>query len=513
MPYPNEKPTEYVRYSPQKWLEVYGKDLQQAMAETGLDQNEFDMGILKNTRDKIVMKAEAAGGKRLIKIFNHSVDSGLHRSYREASILVELKDTGLVPAIKYIENGGKWIMMDWVDGETLQSCINNENVIELSFKVGSWIARYTDAMDAHNEVSNCNWADYYLQNYKIPPTMVSPKLFEPLRSLRISKRTISKEDPHLGNFVVDERGRIIGIDFELSTLKPYGWDILASAKALIDSFPHKRSDIIQSLLEGWGRGTDCISKDAFRGLVLAFLDITERMSINATQIQRRLHMEALREYTGGVAKSLVTTPAFIGNLVPLESGLVEQFCGSLKSYFNEDGSVKDKVHAQLPEADVRAEIDLEKPAPDLPELKVICSTCRGRCCKEGLTYHAFIDYDVIRQCQHAFDLDGMKEVIKHYLSFTPDKHFQGSCIFHGISGCTLPRKCRSPICNRYACADLEGQMRRLDTNVDMDGAVYCASDPDGVVIRVNLVHNGNVEPIDPDLLNNLGFVEIADVTV
>ncbi len=52
----------------------------------------------------------------------------------------------------------------------------------------------------------------------------------------------------------------------------------------------------------------------------------------------------------------------------------------------------------------------------------------------------------------------MRAVLRLYVERVPDVGYDGSCIFHGKSGCTLDRSMRSDVCNSYYCGGLQAYM-------------------------------------------------------
>lgn len=93
-------------------------------------------------------------------------------------------------------------------------------------------------------------------------------------------------------------------------------------------------------------------------------------------------------------------------------------------------------------------------APPDPLLAHVCAACRGACCNAGGTT-AFLDRETVLAALGRLDA---AEVRATYLGRLPARSVTGSCVFHGASGCGLPRELRAAICNRYECQGL-GQAR------------------------------------------------------
>ena len=128
------------------------------------------------------------------------------------------------------------------------------------------------------------------------------------------------------------------------------------------------------------------------------------------------------------------------------------------------GTRIEKLRAHLAEA-VRASDAAAPPAPatapSVPEregfvarvARVACTLCKGWCCKDG-GEHAYLDERTvarIRQTHAGLTASALSQL---YIDRVPERGYAGSCIFHGLQGCTLDRAMRSDICNHYFCNGL-----------------------------------------------------------
>src|SRR5262249_12520054 len=106
-----------------------------------------------------------------------------------------------------------------------------------------------------------------------------------------------------------------------------------------------------------------------------------------------------------------------------------------------------------------------RPQPDGVVGKVAraaCALCRGYCCKGGGD-HGYLDERVmarVRQAQPELDA---RAVMRLYVERVPQAGYAGSCLFHGVTGCTLDRELRSDVCNSYFCSGLEQFARNFET--------------------------------------------------
>jgi hypothetical protein len=121
-----------------------------------------------------------------------------------------------------------------------------------------------------------------------------------------------------------------------------------------------------------------------------------------------------------------------------------------------------------------------------------CTACRGHCCRLGED-HAFLRPATLRRFRKTHPEWTVVEVVDAYLARVPAVATEGSCVFHGREGCTLPRAMRSDVCNRYLCDDLE----RAHKAAAGSKAPILAVCIDGTTpLRTVLLDGALVRPID-----------------
>ena len=87
-----------------------------------------------------------------------------------------------------------------------------------------------------------------------------------------------------------------------------------------------------------------------------------------------------------------------------------------------------------------------------------CTQCQGYCCRGGGD-HAYIDERTlarVRQARPALDAAG---IIALYTRAIAAEANAGSCLFHGVHGCTLAQPLRAELCNTYYCNGLRDFLR------------------------------------------------------
>jgi hypothetical protein len=97
-----------------------------------------------------------------------------------------------------------------------------------------------------------------------------------------------------------------------------------------------------------------------------------------------------------------------------------------------------------------------------PSLLVIngCTACRGYCCRGGGD-RAFLTVDFFAW-QMLCDPTLTKESLRSlYANRLPEFSVEDSCVFHGETGCLLPRSERSNLCNEFHCIELADSMNEV----------------------------------------------------
>jgi hypothetical protein len=113
---------------------------------------------------------------------------------------------------------------------------------------------------------------------------------------------------------------------------------------------------------------------------------------------------------------------------------------------------------------VEPDVAGEPPAPPRPELAAVfggaCATCKGFCCRTGGD-RAWLTTGTMQRYMDAHPEQGPGEVLEAYAAHVRPETVLGSCVYHQLDGCSLPREMRSDICNRYFCDGLHAFRRSL----------------------------------------------------
>lgn len=148
---------------------------------------------------------------------------------------------------------------------------------------------------------------------------------------------------------------------------------------------------------------------------------------------------------GGVPLAVV--PANRKPLAPLPEPRRQAFLRHLEALVG-------TLRTEPSEADVLPDTE-QTPVEAAPEAEQrMCSACRGWCCEAG-GEHAYLDAQTLRRACRSRGDSSLDDLRERYRAALPDSSVEGSCVFHGESGCTLDRSLRSDTCNDTICGGLK----------------------------------------------------------
>ena len=166
------------------------------------------------------------------------------------------------------------------------------------------------------------------------------------------------------------------------------------------------------------------------------------------------------------------------------------FCKHLSNLINETMSEftgKDHIEKEI----LTEENCLNRAAVnEFPFEALACSICRGGCCKGK--EHAFLKKDTILRYLSMHPDYNFGQVLDAYMARLPENSFEGSCVNHAQTGCTLPRHMRSSVCNDYLCERLS-KLRDLFTATPVPKGVFfihrAQLDTDNSIVASELILN------------------------
>lgn len=119
----------------------------------------------------------------------------------------------------------------------------------------------------------------------------------------------------------------------------------------------------------------------------------------------------------------------------------------------------------------------------------VCAVCAGACCQRAGN-HAFLDTAAIARLMAANPGMESSDIASTYAAHLPERSIAGSCVYHTLKGCTLPRSLRAHICNTYRCSGLK-QAERWAGNNGIS-RVYVVARKDNIIKRSAFVQPGNI---------------------
>jgi tRNA A-37 threonylcarbamoyl transferase component Bud32 len=191
-----------------------------------------------------VMLGDRAG---FLKLFGDG-DAAASAFARERKAL-ELLHEEHVPKLLFVAEKERAILTRFINGTPLLEKLSPETLNQTAEHLGQWFGRLANR--APVQEMDTNWGDY-LAKY---PAGFAVEILEHqhpiLSQSKISRASLSHNDNALGNFILGADRRLYAVDFEDSQMKPEGWDLVTSARALFGQMPDQLPVIAGSLLRGY----------------------------------------------------------------------------------------------------------------------------------------------------------------------------------------------------------------------------------------------------------------------
>ena len=113
---------------------------------------------------------------------------------------------------------------------------------------------------------------------------------------------------------------------------------------------------------------------------------------------------------------------------------------------------------QAAEAEQELRVDLP-PSEELAGARLgqACGLCRGSCCQSGKE-HAYLSSGTLSRVWGHAPEQTADELIASYLAHIPAEVYEDACVFQSATGCGLPRRMRSTICNEFLCRGLRNAL-------------------------------------------------------
>ena len=92
-------------------------------------------------------------------------------------------------------------------------------------------------------------------------------------------------------------------------------------------------------------------------------------------------------------------------------------------------------------------------------LRAGCAACQGQCCLGG-GEHAWLDERTMARVRRERPELNSRALIAAYIRQVASLSYAGSCLFHGVGGCTLEPELRAELCSSYYCNGLQSFLDR-----------------------------------------------------
>lgn len=385
--------------------------------------------------------------RKILKRFDTTQNDGLSFYFKERDALRTFSKSGLVPKLDFFSDEGGFVAMQWIDGADLRDVLTQEELDSICQSVGKWLGNF--AKTSPYEESTETWQNY-LHNYeqlRDCPIVRENRAF--LEGFETDRFVLAKNDGALTNLRYSMDGQLFGIDLEQSQFKPFGWDLLLTARALIRLYPQEIETITSNLAYGFCRATYRDTKKYKTFLRIVGVGAAVEVSANSTETPVQTALQNYNASSDTPAQIVAAAPFVPARMQKQDSATIEAFATHLESL---------SVDLSAPGSEEASASQNEQPPA---ALKALCAACQGNCCKRGAENNAYITEEKLGRLARQDDGFNKRELVELYLAHLPENHVMDSCFYHGASGCTLPRNMRSDVCNGYECRSGKTLLRQI----------------------------------------------------
>lgn len=213
-------------------------------------ERELHFELVKIGPRSLCLKLCAGGQFGFLKLFDGA--DGAVPYHREKAALHAMLDSGLVPGILAYSDELRFVLTDWIEARPVVV----DDPRQVGFRTGAWLAAF-DAV-APSEPASGNWFSYLSKFGSGLDLSQISSAQGMLSEIPLCGRVLSRNDAALHNYLVASDGTLLGCDFEQARMRPRGWDYLLGFAALIERFPDRSNEVIESYSEGFAqahRGT------------------------------------------------------------------------------------------------------------------------------------------------------------------------------------------------------------------------------------------------------------------
>ena len=447
----------------ESFVSRFGPRVARMMARGGAVPSKLTVRQLKRSDHSLTMRLDHAETTMVVKAYDNTNAAARNACRHEIPILMALRGTGLAPAIRGYSVKDSFFATDFVSGETILEL--PEDQLEptlIARKIGAWLAEFGTL--APTQTAQTNWLDYLRGYADLDLTRLTPEHREFLGGLPITALSIAKNDAHLSNYLLTPADELIGLDFEAAAFKPVGWDILLTARTLALRWPEVFGQVLTALISGWPANDGVMKRTDLRKLATLFAGLTAFRPFDDNRSRTDRYLERYNKNSPTKAKYCVQVPWAQATIVPHRREDLNRFKAHLL--------IQARAAYRQAEADQRAVAPEQE--SEVKNVAALCTTCRGKCCFKGRENQAFLKPTDLARLVETDVASDPKAILDHYLSFIPDGHVAGSCLFHHKDGCAIPKPSRSATCNDYLCSSANEFLNRVEAT-ETPGALLVVS--------------------------------------
>lgn len=202
---------------------------------------------LKSSNSAWVFCVSIDDTKALVKIFADTDDA--QSAFDRERFALEGFHEIQIPRLKFTSEPDRVLVMDFIEGATLNEIISDTELMRVSEHMGQWFGHMANA--APRQGSSGNWQGYFEEYDSGLNLEVLNQQKEILSAVEITHLALAHNDTVLSNFIIGSDTRLYGVDFENSRFKPEGWDLVMATRVLFMRFPDDLPMISVAMLRGY----------------------------------------------------------------------------------------------------------------------------------------------------------------------------------------------------------------------------------------------------------------------
>jgi len=429
--------------------ERFGADICKSISST-VNTRDSKIFALKSSFESLSLRLDADGKTFFVKHRNVASKAGRKPHKVECDALRILGASKLAPRLVSYSDENQILVQEFISGAKVRSVCDSRSLRDFCKNAGKWLKVYSNKAPFFK--NHGSWYEY-LTNY--PDLLSSSSISatrEFLETMKFDRHVLSRNSGALSDLVLCQNGSMRSANFDRCQFKPFGWDLLLTARAFSQAYPDKVELITTQLARGFCGG----SKDSaarWESLLRVFtIGMVFETGTETAPSPAELALAKFNKDNTKPAEIVATSPHLENHFVPQDKVVLKTFRAHLRSLAKDVLALED-VHEPEPA------LAVENPHAGFSAL---CGGCQGDCCRMGVGHNAFIEEHVVGRLLKQQADSRPKDLVERYEAYIPEEHVSGSCFYHGPKGCSLPREMRSDICNRYACGAARNLLRKIE---------------------------------------------------